>query len=78
MPKDHLLLDTNIAIYLSTNHTYARLYFADIDDKLRALSFVGAAELLFTARKSDQADRKLAYWREHLPHYTILFPDLQT
>jgi tRNA(fMet)-specific endonuclease VapC len=78
VPQAQVLLDTNIAIYLATGHTYGRPYYADLEDKLRAISFITAAELLFTARKSAQPERKLAYWREHLPRYIILFPDLQT
>jgi tRNA(fMet)-specific endonuclease VapC len=41
------------------------------------LSFANAAELLLTARRSNNAVAALAYWRERLPHYVVLFPDLE-
>jgi len=73
---DRLLVDTNIAIYVAKGHRILQLYQSDLEDNILALSFVNAAELLLTARRTSNPAETLAYWRERLPHYIVLYPDL--
>lgn len=75
---ERVLVDTNIAIYLAKGHPILEPYRADLENRVLALSFVTAGELLLTARRSGNPTRVLAYWRERLPYYVVLFPDLET
>jgi tRNA(fMet)-specific endonuclease VapC len=75
---ERVLVDTNVAIYLAKEHSYAERYRADLENKVLALSFVTAGELLLTARRSGNPERVLDYWRERLPFYVVLFPDLES
>jgi len=76
MPE-RLLIDTNIAIYLAKEHRNLELYRSVLEGNILALGFVNAAELLLTARRATHPEAALAYWREHLPHYVVLIPDLE-
>jgi predicted nucleic acid-binding protein len=76
MPERHLI-DTNIAIYLAKEHRNLQPYRAELEGNILALGFVNAAELLLTARRATHPEAALDYWREHLPHYVILIPDLE-
>jgi tRNA(fMet)-specific endonuclease VapC len=75
--SDRLLIDTNIAIYLAKGHPIAERYRLDLNGKILALGFVNAAEVLLAARRAGNPERTLAYWRERLPYYVVLFPDLE-
>jgi tRNA(fMet)-specific endonuclease VapC len=75
---DRLLVDTNIAIYLAKGHRNLQPYRTVLEGNILALGFVNAAELLLTARRAHNPEDTLAYWRERLPHYVVLFPDLET
>lgn len=74
---DRLLIDTNIAIYLAKGHRNLQLYRTVLEGNILALGFVNAAELLLAARRARNPEDTLAYWRERLPHYVVLFPDLE-
>ena len=76
MPE-RLLIDTNIAIYLAKEHRNLQPYRPILEGNILALGFVNAAELLLTARRASNPADTLAYWRERLPHYIVLFPDLE-
>jgi tRNA(fMet)-specific endonuclease VapC len=76
MPERRLI-DTNIAIYVAKGHRNLQLYRGDLEGNILVLSFVNAAELLLPARRASNPADTLAYWREHLPNYVVLFPDLQ-
>lgn len=73
-----VLVDTNIAIYLATGHSLAGTYRPHLEGNVLALSFATVGELHYTARRAKSRARAAAYWREHLRHYTVLFPDLET
>jgi predicted nucleic acid-binding protein len=73
-----VLLDTNILIYASKGHPFFEPYRQDLVDRVAAVSFVTAAEVLLTARKTQSPQRVLAYWRQRLPLYVLLLPDLET
>ncbi len=72
-----VLVDTNIAIYLATNRPIVASYQRHLEGSVLALSFASAAELLLTARRAARPERTLEYWRERLPYYVVLFPDLE-
>jgi tRNA(fMet)-specific endonuclease VapC len=73
-----VLIDTNVAIYLAANKPVVVSYRPHLQGNVLALSFASAAELLLTARKAPRPTATLEYWREKLPYYVILFPDLET
>ena len=73
-----VLVDTNVVIYLATGHELSRVYRRHLEGNVVALSFATAAELLYTARRTRNPIRTVAYWREKLPLYVVLFPDLET
>ena len=75
---DRLLIDTNIAVYFATGHELAARYRPHLEGNVLALSFATAAELLYTARRAKNPTRSITYLRERLPHYAVLFPDLET
>lgn len=77
MPRA-VLVDTNIVIYLATRHHLASAYRPHLEGNALALSFATVAELYYTARRAKAPARAMAYWRERLAFYTVLFPDLQT
>ena len=72
-----VLVDTNIAIYFATNKSLVAAYRPHLEGNVLALSFASAGELLLTARKARNAAQTLQYWRERLPYYVVLFPDLE-
>jgi predicted nucleic acid-binding protein len=74
---DRLLVDTNVAIYLATNNPLIASYQRHLQGNVLALSFASAAELLLTARKAPSPTRTIEYWRQRLPYYVVLFPDLE-
>jgi len=74
---DRVLVDTNIAIYLAANNPIGRSYQPHLQGKVLAMSFASAAELLLTARKARNPKQTIEYWRERLPYYVVLFPDLE-
>ena len=73
----HLLVDTNIAIYFAANKPVIAAYRAHLEGNVLALSFASAGELLLTDRKARNPGQTLEYWREKLPYYVVLFPDLE-
>jgi tRNA(fMet)-specific endonuclease VapC len=75
---DHVLLDTNVAIYLATGHALADYYRPHCEGYVLALSFATEAELLYTSLRARDPARTIAYWRSTLPHYSVLFPDPPT
>lgn len=72
-----VLVDTNIAIYLATNRPIVASYQRHLRGNVLALSFASTAELLLTARRATRPEQTLEYWRERLPYYVVLFPDLE-
>ncbi len=72
-----VLVDTNIAIYLAANKPVIAAYRAHLEGNVLALSFASAGELLLTARKARNPTQTVQYWKERLPHYVVLFPDLE-
>ncbi len=74
----HVLLDTNVAIYLATGHTLAARYRPHIEGHIAALSFASEAELLYTSLRARDPARAVSYWRAVLPFYLVLFPDSAT
>jgi tRNA(fMet)-specific endonuclease VapC len=75
---DRVLLDTNVALYLARGHRLAQQYRRHVEGRVVALSFATAAELMLTSRRAADPEAALAYWREKLPYYVVLFPDLGT
>ena len=73
-----VLIDTNIAIYLATDHSLASRYRPHIEGCILALSFASAGELMYTSRRSRDPERAIAYWRSRLRYYALLFPDFST
>jgi len=43
-----------------------------------ALSFATVGELYYTARRAKSRARAVAYWKDRLRYYSVLFPDLET
>ena len=75
---DTRLIDTNIAIYVASRHPTASRYAQHLDGRTLVLSFVSAAEVMYTSRRARDPGATLAFWRSTLPTYTVLFPDLET
>jgi tRNA(fMet)-specific endonuclease VapC len=73
-----VLLDTNVAIYFATGHSLAGRYRPHLEGRPRMLSFASAAELLHTSLRARDPERAILYWQSWLPHYVVLFPDIET
>ena len=74
---DRILIDTNIAIFLAQGREYANRYRRHVEGRVVCLSFASVAEVLFTAQRAGNPERALAYWRDRLPYYVVLYPDLE-
>jgi tRNA(fMet)-specific endonuclease VapC len=74
---DSVLLDTNVAIYLATEHSLAARYRALIEGRKQVLSFATAAELMYTGFRAREPKRVAQFWRAWFPSNLVLFPDLQ-
>jgi tRNA(fMet)-specific endonuclease VapC len=75
---DRVLLDTNVAIYLASEHSLAARYRLRIEGRTQVLSFATAAELTYTGLRARDPLRVTTYWRSWFPRNVILFPDLET
>lgn len=75
---DRVVIDTNVAIYLAKNNQWAGKYRPLVEDKVVAIAFPTAAELLLTSRRSSKPGKVIAFWRERFLKLAILWPDNET
>lgn len=78
--SDKIIIDTNVAIYLSKgeHHKWAKVFRPLVEGKAVAISFATAAELLLTSRRAPDPARTIAYWQERFRFLAILYPDMRT
>jgi tRNA(fMet)-specific endonuclease VapC len=75
-----VLIDTNIAIFLTRDNDYARRARRAVESYAIAVSFYTAAELLMTARKAADPIATRQYWHDRFEdgRIAVLWPDIET
>lgn len=73
-----VVIDTNVAIYLTRNNDRSRRYRSIIEGKVLAISFITVAELDLTGRKSANPKATKQFWKEKMAQLAILWPDEET